>query len=29
MKGMPKPTVEAHEGTTERGSSQPLLEPPK
>ena len=29
MKGMPKPTVTAPRGTTERGSSQPLLEPPR
>jgi hypothetical protein len=29
MKGMPKPEVRAPRGTTERGSSQPLLEPPR
>ena len=29
MKGMPKPTVKAAAGTTERGSSQPLVDPPK
>jgi hypothetical protein len=29
MQGMPKPTVKAAAGTTERGSSQPLLEPPR
>jgi len=26
---MPKPEVRAPRGTTERGSSQPLLEPPR
>ena len=29
MKGMPTPEIRAPRGSTERGSSQPLLEPPK